>query len=242
MFLKERRIFKGLSKIRNMFSMKKKTVFKQELLLRKALREKGFNDKSFDIMVNHDLGENKVNDEVFGIKYPDSFFEKSVVSIPENKKYKFYFNGNMNISGKREILLKPFYNFHKSKIINSNDGRVEQNKDKFNEDYFSGLANSFFSLCPHQVDWPGSKTHLWTYRFIESCMVKSIPVLFKEAPLSANFTKDFYYIWDKKLLESNGNIDYREEWAELNLSLAKERFFLNDVDCEKLRKFIKIKK
>ena len=46
MFLKERRIFKGLSKIRNMFSMKKKTVFKQELLLRKALREKGFNDKS----------------------------------------------------------------------------------------------------------------------------------------------------------------------------------------------------
>jgi hypothetical protein len=107
-------------------------TLKQEMLLRLALKEKGLNLSGLDIQCNHDLGLNYVNGIKFGIKYPESFFNKSQKLIPLKKKYSFYFNGNMSSEGERDELLKPFKNVVNSLIISSNDGRVVKNKDKFN--------------------------------------------------------------------------------------------------------------
>ena len=131
-----------------------------------------------------------------GIKYPDSFYERAKQIIPDEKKIGFYFNGFMTPKGERKKMLAPFEKFKDSLIISSEDGRIQDSKDKFNESYFSDFAKSKFGLCPHQANWPGSKEHMWTYRFIESCIVGAIPVVFEETPLGEKFTKGFYVLKD----------------------------------------------
>lgn len=216
-------------------------TLKQEMLLRLALQEKGLNLKKLDIRCNHDLGLNYVNGFEFGIKYPDSFFYKSQKEIPLKKKYSFYFNGNMSSEGKREILLKPFKNLHNSLIISSNDGRVVKNKDKFNKKYFELFASSKFGLCPHQVNWDGNLDELWTYRFVESCFVESVPILFRKTPLSEKFVEGFFFLWDDQVLEmyqKNKLLEFNDEIKENTLK-AKQKFCFTENEIEIIKKSIK---
>jgi len=222
-----------------MLSTPKNIIYKQELLLRKALVEKGFDVNKIKIKINHDLGISYVNNIEFGIKYPDSFYEKSTQLIPNNKTQNYYFNGNMNVSGKRQSLLKPFVNFDGSKIIESNDGRKTSNKDKFNIEYFREFSYSKFGLCPHHMDWPGDKAYLWTYRFIEACFVEAIPVLFIDAPLSNKFTDGFYFLWDEEILNDSKNIIYNKDKAVLNRIVAKKVFCFTEKECEQIMNTIK---
>ena len=223
----------------NVFRTPKGTIYKQELLLRKALAEKGFDVSNLNIRINHELGLSYVNNIEFGIKYPYSFYEKSTQLIPNNKTQNFYFNGNMNVSGQRQSLLKPFINFDESKIIESNDGRKTSNKDKFNVEYFREFSFSKYGLCPHHMDWPGDKDYLWTYRFIEACFVEAIPVLFINAPLSQNFTDGFYFLWDENILNNSKNIIYNKEKAIANRTLAKKVFCFTKIECEQIMNTIK---
>ena len=209
-----------------------KPKFKQELLFRLALKEKGFNLRKLKISCNHILGKNYVNGVEFGIKYPDSFFHSAIELIPESKEYEFYFNGNMSESGERSKMLRPFMGRPHSVIIASDEGRIQNKKDKFNLSYFSEFAKSRFGLCPHQADWTGDKDAMWTYRFIESCFVEAIPVIFKEAPLGEKFTSGFHSLWDT---EVNDDIVYDAWKAVENKCLAKERFLLSDRDCSQIR-------
>ena len=209
---------------------------KQELLLRLALQEKGFNVKKIKIVVDHDLGLNYVNGIKVGIKYPDSFFEQANELGKSEKIYNYYFNGNMSESGGRKRMLTPFMNIGGTVIVESEDGRIEDKKDKFNKEYFQGLANSKFGLCPHQADWQGNPDALWTYRFIECCFVNAMPVLFKEAPLSENFTKAFYFLWDEDILASDEATQiYNETKALENNIRAKEVFCLSADECRQIQ-------
>lgn len=205
-----------------------KSMFKQELLLRLALKEKGFNPQKLKIECNHILGKNYVNNIEFGIKYPDSFYNEAINLIPDEKIYDFYFNGNMSKSGERATMLYPFKNKTNSIIIASDEGRIQSKKDKFNQEYFSEFAKSKFGLCPHQADWIGDKAYMWTYRFIEACFVEAIPVLFRKAPLGNIFTKGFYYIWDDDV---NDNVVYDFSKANKNKNMAKERFLFSEKEC-----------
>lgn len=216
----------------------KNTGLKQELLLFLALQEKGFNLDRIDIRVDHALGTNYVNEIEIGIKYPDSFYNNCSQLIPEEKNLDYYFNGEMHDSGLRKIMLAPYIQREKSIIIESNDGRIIDNKDKFNYEYFAGLADAKFGLCPGQADINHPASHLWGYRFIESCFVGAIPVLFVIAPLSYRFTNGFYIYWHTKDSDIN-NFVYQKEYAEFNRELAKERFLLTDEECDKIRKTIK---
>jgi len=207
---------------------------KQELLLQKALEEKGFNYKKLKISCNHDLGRNYVNGVEMGIKYPDSFYEKAKQIIPDKKIYSFYFNGNMNPEGGRKEMLKPFEMYNDSLIISSDDGRIQSSKDKFNKSYFSYFAKSKFGLCPHQADWPGTKEHLWTYRFIESCLVGSIPVIFEATPLGEKFINGFFVLKDSDFKNTKIPV-YNILKANDNLVLARNKFFLTDDECHQIK-------
>lgn len=217
-----------------------KPVMKQELLLRLALKEAGFNFKKLKIICDHNLGLNYVNGIELGIKYPLSFYEESLKLIPQEKEYLFYFNGNMSANGKRDLLLKKFQSLPDSAIVSSDEGRNQNNKDKFNYSYFNEMAKSQFGLCPHQLDWTGDKDKLWTYRFIESCFVKAIPVLFIQTPLGKDFIKDFNFIWDDTIrLDDPSTYVYNDAEAEENLILSKERFCLTLIECEKIKATLK---
>lgn len=211
-----------------------KKIYKQELLLRAALSEKGINLKHLKINCNHDLGLNYVNGLCLGIKYPESFFVKAGLLIPDKKPLDFYFNGDISESGKRSILLDPFYNLRKTQIISTNYGRRQESKDKFNDEYFAGLANARFGLCPHQLDWPGNKEHLWTYRFIECCFVNAIPVLFQQTPLGQSFVEGFHFVWDDKILQSKGDLICDSDFNRMsiqNRKLAYNKFCLTEQEC-----------
>lgn len=212
-------------------------TMKQELLVRLALKEKGVALNKLNIKCNHDHGINYINGLKFGIKYPESFFLKTQNLITKEKEISFYFNGNMSDSGQRAILLEPFINLPKAKIISSNEGRVNRKKNKFNSAYFTDFANSKFGLCPHQVNWIGSVDHMWTYRFIESCFAGAIPVLFKKTPLGEEFIKGFNFVWDDEIISNLERNDlFDPNLVKDNISLAKERFCFTDSEIKAIFK------
>ena len=150
----------------------------------------------------------------------------------KNRNTDFYFNGYINESGGRGELLEPFQKFTNSIIISSDEGRNQAKKDIFNENYFSQLSNAKFGLCPHQTDWPGSIEHMWTYRFIESCFVGAIPVLFLSTPLGRNFTNGYYYVWDNDFIDDYTSTvnKYSYKNAMSNQALAKKQFCFTDAE------------
>jgi len=225
MNLMQKNIKNGFSSIKNIFISR--PMFKQELLFNLALKEKGINPQKLKIKCDHVLGKIYMNGLEFGIKYPDSFYNEAIKLIPNEKQYDYYFNGNMSESGQRSIILQPFKNKPNSVILSSNEGRIQNKKDKFNYVYFSELAKSKFGLCPHQADWTGDKDYMWTYRFIESCFVESIPILFKEAPLGHRFIDGFFYLWN-----TDGLFFYDSEKASQNRLMAKEKFCITENECQ----------
>lgn len=217
-----------------------KPVFKQELLLRQALIEKEIDINKLKINCDHINGVNYVNGIKLNIKYPESFLEKAKVLVPENKTINFYFNGNMDDSGQRSSLLKPFMDRKDSAVIRSNDGRIQDRKDQFNEFYYSGLAQAKFGLCPHQLNWPGDKNNLWTYRFIECCFTSTIPILFRMTPLGQEFVKDFKFFWDDFILVENLDLVEKSliRHTQHNVELAKQRFCLSDEEILRIKETI----
>tara|TARA_B110000503_G_scaffold138084_1_gene223558 strand:- start:2885 stop:3595 length:711 start_codon:yes stop_codon:yes gene_type:complete len=208
--------------------------YKQELLLIKALKEKGIDSKKLDITCNHDLGKNYVNGIELGIKYPDSFYGKAQEISSLVKRYSFYFNGFIDAEGGRKEMLERFEKFDKAMIVCSEDGRNQNVKDSFNIAYFSDFAQSKFGLCPHQLNWPGNKECMWTYRFIESCFVGAIPVVFEATPLGKEFTNGFHILKDSDFNAEEIPL-YDIEKANENLKLAKARFFITNEELQKIK-------
>lgn len=218
--------------------MFKGSMLKQEALLRKALREKGINDSLLDIKIDHMLGTNSISGIETGIIYPDSFYYKSQM-LTVDKEYDFYFNGNMDDNGGRRKLLEPFTNLPKSKLVKSNFGRLWFFKSIYNKSYYKGLAKSKFGLCPHQLDWPGPKDNMWTYRFIECCFVGTLPVIFNATPLGSSFIEGFEYFTDDYLLNRSPEEEFDYNKIAINKKLAKKRFLLSEDLCDRLKKIIR---
>lgn len=204
---------------------------KQEAMLKLALKEVGLNYKKLHIIINHVDGMNIVNGVELPIIYPKSFFEKANQLHSLCKSIKFYFNGDMSESGERRKMLNNFM-IENSQIIESSYGRSRLTKDKFNQDYYFGLASSKFGLCPHQKDFEGNRDTMWTYRFIECCMVHTIPVLFKEAPLGYKFINGFHYLWDDEVLQND--IQYCKEHALENYRLCIKMFTLSNDQVKRI--------
>lgn len=207
--------------------------YKQEILLLLAMKEHGLVPGDYTIKIDHINGVNMIDDLVVPIIYPDSFFHSAQKLHTKSKQCDFYFNGNMSVKGERQQLLSPFIDLN-SIIIQSDYGRQFNNKGKFNLEYYRGLSDSNFGLCPHQRDWPGPENTKWTYRFIECCMAKCIPVLFVDAGLGEKFIEDFYYKTDEEVLK--GNLTYQEKHLDDNFDLCRKKHTLNSEHYNKLSK------
>jgi hypothetical protein len=129
------------------------------------------------------------------------------------KEDKIYFRGL--ITGSRDEAFKSLKpKITKELIIESNkNGRIFPVKS-FDEDYFISLSRYKFSFCPD-----GDFT--WSYRFFESIMCGSIPIIENNCPLF----DDFYYY---KLSDNLNNLSYHEEWCTHNLKLLKDKFTLKN--------------
>ena len=196
---------------------------KQTIMLKKALLEEGIDPDSCKIEIDHDLGYSYVNNVKVPIIFPRSHFEFAEKCHTNNKKFMFYFNGNAGKGNTREQLMHKFLDRNDSKIIFNNDGRVIENKGTPNSIYFKEMAETHFSLSPHQPNWRGDKEALWTYRYIEALMLKTMPVQFRETPLTKTFTEESIFRWDDDLFT---NLPTEKE-LDLNYKFCKHKFSLN---------------
>jgi hypothetical protein len=209
-------------------------ILKQEAMFRLALKEEGLDYRNFDININHVDGLNIINGITLSIIYPKSFFNRAKILHANSKKYKFYFNGNMSNDGGRKEMLERFANLD-TKIVESDYGRSPFTKNKFNKIYYKELSYSQFGLCPHQKDFVGNNDTMWTYRFIECCMVNAIPVTFNEAPLGKNFTNGFHFYSDDIFFKED--VQFNKQKAFENYELARTKFTLNNEIVNKLKSF-----
>lgn len=208
-----------------MKSFSKNTAkLKQTIMLKKALVEEGIDPIKCEIKIDHDPGYSYVNGVKLPIIFPRSHFEFAEKYHTTNKKFMFYFNGNAGKGNTRETLMKRFIDRNDSKIIFNNDGRVIENKGNPNPVYFREMAETHFSLSPHQPNWRGDQETLWTYRYIESLMLKTIPVQFRETPLTKTFTEESIFRWDDDDFEK---LPTQKE-LDKNYKFAKHKFSISN--------------
>lgn len=203
------------------------SFLKQTILLKVALIELGLNPDSFNIGIDHDRGISTINGVSVGIVYPEHFFAVAKKHYHGmRKKTQFYFNGFEGENQERKKLLEPYLCREDSEIVFSNEGRDLNQKSRVNPKYFMGMSTSCFGLCPHQPDWPGDLNSLWTYRFIECLMLKTVPVLLRATPLSKQFTQGFDFFFDDEIGPIPNNSHLSEAKLEQNFVLAYEKFTL----------------
>ena len=196
---------------------------KQTIMLKKALAEEGINPENCKIEINHDLGYSYVNGIKLPVIFPKSHFEFAEQCHTSNKTFMFYFNGNAGKGNTRQKLMHKFLTKENSKITFNNDGRIIENKGIPNPEYFKEMAKSTFSLCPHQPNWNGDKEALWTYRYIEALILKTMPVQFKDTPLTKTFTENSMFRWDN---DDFINLPTQKE-LDKNYKFAKNKFSLS---------------
>ena len=195
----------------------------QEALLRKALVER--DNLNPAVHINHLAGIAVVDGAEMGIIYPDSFFDTGRTLFEKNVGYKvhqYFFQGVVEGWGQRSRMFNTFTRTHRrTEIVVSVRGRDGKQKGNWDNDYYTRLARATFGLCPHHVNFPHKGYGLWTYRFIECCMVGTIPILFRETPLRESFVEGFHYEWDDKRKHKFDAVH-----AAHNLVLVQERFGL----------------
>jgi hypothetical protein len=212
-----------------------KLLLKQEAMLKIALLEIGIDTKWVEIQVDHLNGYCKINGIVFELIFPKVHFfycREALFKVPKTRR--FYFDGYPGDDEGRKEMLFPFKG--KDSLITFTDqGRRREYKGSLNEDYFTKIASSKFTLCPHQKDWPNPNSRIWTYRFVEACMGFSIPVVFNKTPLSKTFVDGFYYVFDDNISEGqNIQVDDYDAHLLRNFKLAEKRFTFQEEHVSKI--------
>jgi hypothetical protein len=197
----------------------------QQILFERALFEESIQIKN--LYINHGIPYCVNNEKKYNLTFPKSFLT-DLKTLNYEKEYNYVFIGT--ISGNHRNFLKT-WDRPKSLIkTTSQNNFVHPNNDPkkyypdnfFNREYFQTLAKSKFTLTPGgctAFDERHLKENvfLWTYRFWEACLSKSIPVT-NEPDL--NWYKDY------KFYSLNDEHVYREDWVEHNYNLVKERHFI----------------
>lgn len=202
---------------------------KQEALFKMSLLEIGIDPSRVSVKVDHVYGENFIQGMRFGLIFPKYFFQISSQLKNQKKTVDFFFDGYPGDDEGRKTLLQPFV--HRNSIIRySNNGRKPTSKGVYNKPYFDDMASSRFALCPNQKDWPHKQNFVWTYRFVEACMAFSIPIIFRETPLSDEFTTGISYFYDDQILQEEHYFEI--ETAEKNFEAARHKFTFSDADVD----------
>lgn len=210
---------------------KRQKKMMQYQLLELALREEGLTD--CNINIDHKTGYSTVNGVKVFLKYPRSYLNK-ISKLDQSKTINYSFKGGLTFSKSdvdRTEVLKDYMNRDDCKIIETYYGIKRTEKTEFDESYYQLLSNSKFSLCPNWAGTQWDHEHAWTYRFIESCFTKSIPIIFENQRLGKDFTKDIFFYWSKE------NHIYNIEIAENNYKKAIKYFILTEQEIDYIKRY-----
>jgi hypothetical protein len=208
----------------------------QYRLLKYALEEHSINSDELDPDVDHRNGVINLRGVNIGLKYPLAYLDH-IAELDQTQIYDFCFVGHFESFG-REESLRPFMD-RNSYIQHSEVGRQKKKYD-FDTNYYQIMCNSKFGLVPNHVDSKRPKKwqhpNAWSYRFIETIICNTVPVLFKESPLGENWIKGFKYLWN----DSNFNIsdDEYNSMLEHNKSLSQDRFFLSKEELRQIQNIL----
>lgn len=176
-----------------MFWFKSNASLKQEWLFREALKEF---DLRGDIYIQHRYGKALLNQEEFNVVFPIHFLKR--IKIMNKKKVYDY-----NFIGKYTPDRAWVKNFLKNSLINFTDEGRKSRKSFFDQKYYQTLCDSKFTLCP-------KGTFNWSYRFFESVICMSIPIVDKKHEDDTMNNFKFYYqdeidthVYDKKICDYN---------------------------------------
>jgi len=172
-----------------------------------ALKEEFDTVDETKIIIDHSTGDCYYDRKNYGLIYPKSW----LVNFKKvEKDLDFFFLGVYN-KEKREWVNE--YKNENSIIHYTNKGRTIP-KDFFDTDFFDKMMRSKFSLCPQ------GDTYKWTYRFYESTLCFSIPIL-KEEDIIDDYLDYKFYIHNDDM-----TYVYDENIANHNYSVSLNRLFI----------------
>lgn len=175
----------------------------QQILFEKALGEKNIEFDNLHIDLEHAKCYN--GNKVYNVLYPIEYLNK-INAMNHDKIYDYNFRG-LRIPIRDWVAEYENLPEMNNVIEFTNKGRIIEEKDKFKFDneYYQLLCNSKFTLCP-------AGDFLWSYRFFEAALCKSIPVIHSEDQVDITMEGfRFYYKNDKHV--------YRDDWVEHNYNL-----------------------
>ncbi len=198
----------------------------QGVFVRLALEERGRTGK---IEIDHMAGRNRVDGVEMGIIYPQRWFALTAPMLDWDKSDRFVFIGHA--PGPREDLLTAFSKRHpgEARVVITSRARRRQRKahrmarwgEVWDQDYYEQMGRAQFGLCPHHPNWQGPWDRMWTYRFIECCLVGAVPVCFRATPLAPAFTEGIEFVWDDA-----AEFVYDRATALRNREVAEQRWRL----------------
>lgn len=191
----------------NLGLKKYQAKLKQEAMFIEALEEKGVNVRLNKLVIDHETPNCYYDHKKYQVIFPKRYV-KSVSELDTHKAYTYYFKG---LKTDQRLWVLSFKKHHKSLIEFTQQGRLI-NKDHFDTKYYAEMCASKFVLCPQGK-------FLWTYRFYEAVMCKSIPVISRGSfePSMEGFK--FYY-------SDEDSHEYNKEWVDHNYSLFIKRHTL----------------
>ncbi len=165
-----------------------------------------------NLEIDHSKPYTKFLDYESPLVFSESFIDYCY-NLNKIKEDKIYFRGLITESRNRAI--KNFkLKTTKELIIDSNKNGRSFPIKSFDEDYFISLSKYKFLFCPNG-------DFIWSYRFFESIMCGSIPIVEDNYSLF----DDFYYY---TLNDNLNSITYNDEWCIHNLKLLKDKFTLKN--------------
>lgn len=168
----------------------------QEIRAKQAMEEIGM--KGEIKIIHSENPKTFINGKEYTLIFP-----KFILEIKEEKVIDKIFVGLL--TEQRKVFLR---NFPDAIILNSNNGRKQETKEK-DLSYFRMLARSRFVICPNG-------DFVWTYRFFEAILCRCIPIIEEECELYKGY--HYYKVGDK--------YEYREDWIKENLSKIKKEMML----------------
>uniref|UniRef100_A0A6C0CPB2 RXYLT1 C-terminal domain-containing protein n=1 Tax=viral metagenome TaxID=1070528 RepID=A0A6C0CPB2_9ZZZZ len=155
----------------------------QFFFLKKAILEIRNNIDNLDLDELHYEGINKINHFYLPVTFP-KYLRDFIKNIDKTKSLDYNFIGN--ILDNRKWVEKYKYKDN-SHVKESNTGSDVNRKYNIDENYYSIVSKSKFTLCPIG-DCP------WSYRLFEAIMCFSIPVVEKNS--TDIFIKDYHFLYD----------------------------------------------
>ena len=173
------------------------------MYFRRALTESSITVAN-NLTIDHEKGMCKNGDIEYPVVFPLNMI-KTVQDIANknSKTTKYFYRGIL--TPKKEWILE-FKNRKDTVIEFSNYGRDNTKKQNLDLDYYKKMSSSYFTFCPTDI-------YHWSYRFFESVMCNSIPIV--DDNVEDIFSHRF------RFYKKSDNHIFHKEWTEYNIKQLK---------------------